>query len=84
LLGRPDLLLCLLFPFLVLRNKAMDSSLEFEGAFLQLRRELSIIKALLCSNAEIVIFGHDALVYFVDLFKVFFAGALVSENLVSH
>jgi hypothetical protein len=84
LLGRPDLLLCLLFPFSVLRDKVIDLTLEVERALFQLRRELIIIEAFLCFNTEIAVFRHDALVYFVDLLKVILTGALVSENLVSH
>lgn len=63
--------------------------LEVEWALLEARVHFAVdedagVDVLLGVLAQVLVFGHDALVDLVDELEVFFAGVLVAEDLVLH
>jgi hypothetical protein len=89
LLGGPDFLLGDLLAGVVFCDGLAAEFLEVERALLEARVHFAVdedagVDVLLGVLAQVLVFGHDALVDLVDELEVCVAGVLVAEDLVLH
>lgn len=90
LLSRRPNLLVGGFLFTVVFNDSFAAEiLEEERTLLHARvhltiQEDAIVDVALCSSAEHLVLGHDALVHLIDCLEVFFGCILVTEDLIRH
>jgi hypothetical protein len=89
LLCRPDFLLCDFLASVVFCNSVAAEFLEVERTLLEARVHFTVdedagVDVLLGVFAQILVFGHDALIDLVDEVEIGVARVLVAEDLVLH